>query len=156
MKRNSTHLFLESPNAITPIPWINGVPDFTGFTEPTLSVLQQSWQEFLDSGEELEVIPDPEPMPEPVVPNWDGFNATMLSNVAFNQTMGMVMQSAPAVAVALPAALSQVAVNGVSAFALAFNAFCQVGQVTTQQRDTWADIAESFDLPVEFVDAVRG
>lgn len=156
MKRNSTTLFLESPNAITPLPWVDNSPDFSGFTEPTLSVLQNAWQEFLDSEEELEIVPDPEPIPEPVTPNWDGFNATMLADTAFNQTMGTVMQNAPAVAVAIPAALSQVAANGVTAFALTFNAFCQVGQVTTQQRDTWAGIADLFNLPADFVAVVRG
>lgn len=88
--------------------------------------------------------------------DWDSFNAYILSDAAFNQTMGSVMQNAPAVAVAIPAALSQVAANGVTAFALAFNAFCTVGQVTTQQRETWADIAESFNLPSDFVAVVRG
>ena len=61
MKRNSTTLFLTSPGATTAITWDNNAPDFTGFTEPTLSVLQQSWQNFLESGEPLEVVPDPEP-----------------------------------------------------------------------------------------------
>ena len=66
MQRNSTTLFLTSPGATTPIPWDNNAPDFTGFTEPTLSVLQQSWQNFLESGEPLEVVPDPEPpTPQP-------------------------------------------------------------------------------------------
>ena len=66
MKRNSTTLFLTSPGATTAITWDNNAPDFTGFTEPTLSVLQQSWQNFLDLGEPLEVVPDPgPPAPQP-------------------------------------------------------------------------------------------
>jgi len=71
MKRNSTTLFLESPGATTPIPWVESAPDLSGFTEPTLSVLQQSWATFLESGEELEVIPDP--VPTTPQPDWDGF-----------------------------------------------------------------------------------
>ena len=74
MKRNSTTLYLESPGATTPLPWVNNAPDFTGFTEPALSVLQQAWQDFLDSGQELEIIPDPEPAPEQIEPDWPGFN----------------------------------------------------------------------------------
>lgn len=76
MKLNSTTLFLESPGATTPVPWVDDAPDFSGFTEPTLSVLQQAWQAFLDSGEQLEVIPDPEPLPP--IPDWAGFNLAMV------------------------------------------------------------------------------
>lgn len=76
MKRDSATLFLESPGATTPLPWVNDAPDFSGFTEPTLSVLQQSWAAFLESGQELEVIPDPPPPPPlPPEPAWDDFIA---------------------------------------------------------------------------------
>lgn len=78
MKRNSTTLFLESPGATTPVPWVNNAPDFSFFTEPTLSVLQNSWQAFLDSGEQLEVIPDPEPPPPD--PDWMGFKTDYKSS----------------------------------------------------------------------------
>ena len=72
MKRNTTTLFLQSSNSITPISWINNAPDFTGIEEPTLSVLQKAWNDFLESGEELEIIPDPEPIPEIKNPDWEG------------------------------------------------------------------------------------
>ena len=78
MKRNSATLYLESPGATAPLPWVNNAPDFTGFTEPTLSVLQQSWTDFLASGEELEVIADP--VPPPPQPDWTAFNTAMLSD----------------------------------------------------------------------------
>ena len=84
MKRNSTTLYLQSPGATTPISWVNNAPDFSAFTEPTLSVLQKAWQDFLDSGEELEVIPDPEPVPEPVVPNWDASLNFSVNTVTYN------------------------------------------------------------------------
>ena len=73
MKHNSTTLFLESPGATTAVPWVDNAPDFSGFFEPSLGVLQQTWQDFLDSGEELEIIPDPEPTPP--APDWLGFKA---------------------------------------------------------------------------------
>ena len=69
MNRNSNIVFIESPSSdsnypcITPIPWINSAPDFTGITEPTLSILQASWQAFVASGDELVVIADPVPTP---------------------------------------------------------------------------------------------
>lgn len=73
MKRNSNTLFITSPSATTPLPWIDDAPDFSGFNQPTLSVLQKAWQDFLDSGKELEIIPDPEPVPEIPEPDFDGF-----------------------------------------------------------------------------------
>lgn len=72
MKRNSTTVFIESLNATTPIPWVSNAPDFSSFTQPTLGVIQKAWADFVASGEELEVIPDPVPYVEPVVPDWDG------------------------------------------------------------------------------------
>ena len=156
MKRNSTTLFLQSPGAITPLPLIDNAPGFSGFTEPTLSVLQNAWQEFLDSGGELEIIPDP--IPEIIVPapDWDGFNAAMLTNTEFNQITGLVLETVPTVALGIPAALAHVSTNGVTAFALVFNAFCQIGNVSSEQREVWANIAEGFNLPIEFIDVVKG
>lgn len=78
MKRNSSTLFLDSPGAITPIPWIDGSPDFSAFSEPTLSVLITSWKEFLISGEELEIILDSEPT-EIKEADWNGLQNRLLS-----------------------------------------------------------------------------
>lgn len=83
MKRNSTTLFLESPNATTPIPWVNSAPDFSAFTAPTLSVLQGSWQAFLNSGEPLEVIPDPVPIPPQVEPDWKALISAILGGALY-------------------------------------------------------------------------
>ena len=93
MKRNSTTLFLESPGATTPLPWVDSAPDFSGFTDPTLSVLQQSWTDFLASGQELEVIADP--VPPPPQPDWDGFLADFLTpgNPVYNATATKVQAS---------------------------------------------------------------
>jgi len=93
MKRNSTTIFLESPGATTSLPWVENAPDFTGFAEPTLSVLQNSWQAFLDSGEELEVISDPEP-PSPA-PDWEKFiqQFTLPGNPLYHATASKVQIS---------------------------------------------------------------
>ena len=88
MQRNSTTLFLISPGATTPIPWVSNAPDFSGFQEPTLSILQQSWQNFLASGEPLEVITDPEP-PEPE-PDWQGFLSPFYSPAFGNSPFDIV------------------------------------------------------------------
>ena len=66
IKRNSTTIFLASSGSTTALPWVNNAPDFSGFQEPTLSILQQAWTDFLESGQALEVITDPEPpTPQP-------------------------------------------------------------------------------------------
>lgn len=47
------------------LPYVGNAPDFSSFTEPTLSILQKAWQDFINSGQELEVVPDPEPETDP-------------------------------------------------------------------------------------------
>lgn len=123
---------------------------------PLLIILMAKEGFDLDSGEELEIIPDPIPEITTPAPDWDGFNAAMLSNTEFNQITGVVLGLAPTVALGIPAALAQVSTNGVTAFALVFNAFCQIGNVSISQREAWANIAESFNLPIEFIGVVRG
>jgi hypothetical protein len=157
MKRNSSTLFLVSPGETTTfIPWVNNTPDFSVFTEPTLSVLQQAWQDFLDSGEELEVVPDPEPIPEPVVPNWDGFNAYMLTDPMFKSYRDAVRVIDGDLNAALFNAYALIERNGVAAFTLVWSVWTQLSAITTQHRNTIATVAESFSLPIEFVDVVRG
>lgn len=84
MRRNSTQIELITPGATTWLPWISdpgsnrvdGYPNFDGFTGQSRSIRESAWQDFLDSGEELEIIPDPEPPPpEPSEPepDWEGF-----------------------------------------------------------------------------------
>jgi hypothetical protein len=88
MQRNSTTLFLISPGATTPIPWVNDAPDFSAFTEPTLSVLINSWQTFVNSGQELEVIADPEPIPEPEpTPDWNQFYDGLIMSSTYNHLL---------------------------------------------------------------------
>ncbi len=82
MQRNSTTLFLESPGAITPVPWVNGTIDVSAYTDPTLSVLLNSFNDYIANGGVIEVIPDPEPIIETSPPNWDGlYQALMVSSV---------------------------------------------------------------------------
>lgn len=92
MYRNSTTLYLISPGAISPVPWVNDAPDLRQFTDPTLSVLEQSWQAFLDSGEELEIIPDPEPVAEPPVLDWDGLYQGLMVSTVYPLLVGIGQQ----------------------------------------------------------------
>jgi hypothetical protein len=102
-----------------------------------------------------EWIVSDKPEPEPV-PNWDGFNAAILSSVEFNTYYGTGLQAAPAITTSIPTALAQVSTNGINAFALTFNGFCQAVSVTPQHRGEWADMAVTFNLPENFVSIVRG
>lgn len=84
MKRNSNYVEIVTTGVTTPVPWVEDSPDFSAFSEPTLSVLQKAWQDFLDSGEELEIISDPEP-PSPA-PDWTNFNLSLIPPEAGSQT----------------------------------------------------------------------
>lgn len=67
MKRNSTTLFLECPNTILPVPWTgldNVIANIEStYQSPTREVAVASWQAFMASGDELEIIPEPVPTP---------------------------------------------------------------------------------------------
>jgi hypothetical protein len=152
MKRNTTTLFLDSPNATTPIEWVNNSPDFSSFTDPTLSVLQKAWQDFLDSGEELEILPDPEIIPEPPVANWDMFNLQMMSDARFNQVYNQCLSVAPIVCSALPVALDQITSKGNSLFTLIWNQLCSIGGATEEDKLEWGGYAVVNNLPQDFID----
>ena len=156
LKRNSTIIFIESPGATTPIPWVNNAPDFSGFTEPTLSVLQGSWQAFLDSGQELEVFPDPEPIAEIFAPNWDNFNAYMLTDAMFKSYRDTVRPLDGDLTSALFTAYNRVASDGVSAFSLVWGQWILISNITTEDRNTLANIAQSCNLPSDFINLIRG
>jgi hypothetical protein len=156
MKRNSKTLFLESPNATTPVDWVNNAPDFSSFTDPTLSVLQKAWQDFLDSGQELEIIPDPEPMPEPPIANWDMFNLQMMSDTRFNQVYNQCLSVAPIVANALPVALDQITSKGNSLFTLIWTQLCSIGGATEDDKIVWVSYATNNNLPGDFINILGG
>jgi hypothetical protein len=86
MKRSSTTLFLECPNTVLPVPWTgieNVVSNIqSAYQSPTKEVAIASWQAFVASGDELEVIADPEPMPPQ--PDWDGLLSAILGGDLFS------------------------------------------------------------------------
>lgn len=105
------------------------------------------------------VFSPPPPLPNPAPPpNWPGFNFYLFSNPEFI-TYGLAIQSAnPYLVPAVIERYGQVAKIGLqeSDFASYWNYFCQLGQVMPEHREVWADTAEAFDLPAEFVAVVRG
>jgi hypothetical protein len=88
--------------------------------------------------------------------DWIGFNAAILTNHAFNTYYAVALSSVPAAAASLPAAFTQVASQGIDSFALAFTAFCQAAEVTTQHRQEWATLAEDHNLSLDFTQLIRG
>lgn len=73
--RNSQTVFIETFGAKTVLPWLGNAPDFTGIEEPTLSILQAAWEAGKDN---IEIISDPEPIPEIKNPDWDGLIGKVL------------------------------------------------------------------------------
>ena len=140
MKRNSTTLFLESPNAVTPVPWVDGAPDLSGFTEPTLSVLQQSWTDFLASGQELEVIPDP--LPPPPEPDWTAFNTAMLSDSNW-QAWALPADLRNAM---IAASINSNLVSLENAYAIAKAAVPPSAEAITG----WQGLADTYNIPIVF------
>ena len=140
MKRNSTTLFLESPGATTPLPWVNNAPDFTGFTDPTLSVLQQSWADFLASGQELEVIPDPPPPPPE--PDWTAFNTAMLSDSNW-QAWALPADLRNAM---IAASINSNLVSLENAYAIAKAAV----PPSAEAIEEWQTLADTYNVPIVF------
>ena len=140
MKRNSTTLFLESPGATTPVPWVDGAPDFSGFTEPTLSVLQQSWADFLASGQELEVIPDPPPPPPE--PDWTAFNTAMLSDPDW-QAWALPADLRNAM---IAASINSNLTSLENAYAIAKAAVPPSAEAITR----WQGLADTYNIPIVF------
>jgi len=61
-------IYIETLGSKTITDLINGKPDLSSFQEPTKSILQAAF----DTGN-YEVVPVPEPVIEPITPNWQGF-----------------------------------------------------------------------------------
>ena len=140
MKLNATTLFLESPGATTPVPWVDGAPDLSGFTEPTLSVLQQSWTDFLASGQELEVIPDPPPPPPE--PDWTAFNTAMLSDSNW-QAWALPADLRNAM---IAASINSNLVSLENAYAIAKAAVPPSAEAITG----WQGLADTYNVPIVF------
>ena len=144
MKRNSTTLFLESPGAVTPVPWVDGAPNISGFTDPTLSVLQQSWAAFLESGQEIEVIPDPVQPPPSPEPDWTAFNTAMLSDPDWSP---WITQNSLLMAATTSASMSRNAPELQTTLETAISVLGQPDPVAAQR---WQSIADANSIPIRF------
>lgn len=158
MKRNSTTLFLETPGSITLIPWVNGAPDFSIYSEPTLSIFRSVWQAFLNSGEELEIIPDPEPFVELPPAQWTAFNFALFTDADFVNYGKTANQVNPFFVPALVERYGRIVLDGLqeSNFAAYWQSFCLAFDVSAEHRNEWATLAKRFDLPEDFISVIRG
>ena len=79
-------ILLKTINANTPVNLVNNVPDLSAFGEPSLSILQAAFERG-----DYEIIPDPEPIVEPVVPNWAGFYDQLIVSQIYNYLLSQTI-----------------------------------------------------------------
>ena len=143
MKRNSTTLFLESLNALTPLPWVNNAPDFTGIEEPTLSVLINVWETEKDN---IEIIPDPEPVAEIKIPYWEGLAAQALGGSLlslFTRVTAEAINSNPISIARNDINLAVTVIKNENALAASLKLLQQVGFIfTDEEKQLWNDAVE--------------
>jgi hypothetical protein len=164
-------LYSQSTQAIKPYPRNDNAP-IVGLS-PDYLVLDQitaeppeydeetqtvtpSWVIDVDNLEyRQEWVVSDKPEPEPL-PNWDGFNAYMLTDSMFKTYRDTVRAIDGDLNAALFNAYALIERNGVAAFTLVWVQWTQLSGITTEGRETIATVAESFNLPVEFVGVIRG
>lgn len=158
MKKNSTTLFLESYGSITPLSLLeDGTPDFSNFSEPTLSVLVKAWQDFLESGAELEIVEDLN-FETIAHERWTDFNLYLFSQQTF-LNYGIACNAInPWLFSAVITAYNKVESLGIylSDFDKYWPLFCQTAEVLSSHREEWAESATQFSLREEFVSLIRG
>jgi hypothetical protein len=85
MERNSRTIWIKSANATTPLPWVNNAPDFSGISEPTLSILRLAYESQKDN---VEVVADVATT-QLVAPNPRGFYDAMVDHLANHPLNGV-------------------------------------------------------------------
>lgn len=128
---------------------LSTVPDDTLITEvtPGLEILTKAdWDAIVAT------IPAPEPMPEmPGQPDWNTFKTTAVSSTTLNTFVGELMSVAPVAATALPATLLLIETGNYKDFE---NTWTAIETATTVPADLITEmttLAESCNLPEEFV-----
>jgi hypothetical protein len=98
-----------------------------------------------------------EPLPEPAPsPNWTGFNAALTTNQAkISYDLALVSVN-PTLAGKLDLAYLMITSHGMENFNQLFPLYCQTAGVIQDHRDEWADLAETNNLPLDFVNTIRG
>ena len=92
----------------------------------------------------------------PPTPDWDSFNAYMLSDPMFKSYRDTVRSVDGDLNGALFDAYGLVATNGVSAFSLVWGLWVSVSAIAVAEKEVIAGVAEGFNLPADFVAVIRG
>jgi hypothetical protein len=87
-------------------------------------------------------------------PRWQAFGGAVWSLVPVNELLATALQSAPALAMALPVGLGQAAQGDQATFVNAWQAARSAGLVADELVAALQALAEAHDLPAEFVAAL--
>lgn len=93
--------------------------------------------------------------PPPPAPDWGTFKAQALSHPALNQAIAAAIPSAPAAALALPAALLRAEQGDPADFRGCWRAVVAAAPVAPETVAELATLAQNCKLPKDFVDALR-
>jgi hypothetical protein len=135
----------------TVLPFDGGSPDYSGVPSYALSALQEAF----DRGD-YEIIPDPDPVDPAPVEDWPSFNTYMLTSPLFRARRDIVRPIDPELNSALYDAYALVERNGVEAFALIWAYWCQLSGIPPEEKEVLGQVAESLNLPADFVALLRG
>ncbi len=89
-------------------------------------------------------------------PNWDGFNLAFSTLPSLLQAELIANQNHPSIVGKKDLAYSMISDHGVATFGLIFPLFCQAGGVDNDTRTEWALMAQSFNMPTDFISVIRG
>jgi hypothetical protein len=130
--------------------------------DPAISILEEAAPELVDdiwyqrwsvrplTQEELDAIVYP--------PNWKGFNFALFTNSDFVQ-YGISAQTVnPYLVPSIVERYGQITKLGLaeSDFADYWTTFCTSLSVTVEHREQWASLAATYNLPIDFIDTIRG
>ncbi|MDX1976453.1 MAG: hypothetical protein SFT94_02160 [Pseudanabaenaceae cyanobacterium bins.68] len=73
--QNSTQFIFFRPDLTLAIPKLNGEPNWSGISEPTLSILQSDYE----AADQIPLSPDPIPVTMPRLPDWEGLKLHLLA-----------------------------------------------------------------------------
>lgn len=90
------------------------------------------------------------------LPKWDDFNLAFLTLPSLLQAEIIANQNHPSIVGKKDLAYSMINQHGVATFAMIFPLFCQFGDVQPETRIEWVELAESFNMPDDFVSIIRG
>lgn len=87
-------------------------------------------------------------------PDWTSFKTALLIDPSFAAIYHVAGQNNLLIKDSLVPSLLQYEAGNTELFPTVFNAFCVAGEVTTEQRQEWRTMAESFHLPSQFLDII--